>query len=108
MTEETEVKSAKVQGTMFGCMGGSMVGFVLIVVGALLCLTGIGAIVGIPLIVVGFLVPAITSLLGLGALKGVCPWCGGDVVSPTVALGVDCPSCKKRIVIRDKKFVAIE
>jgi len=54
------------------------------------------------------LAPFLAPLMGLGALKGECPWCGTQVTSPMASQGVDCPACKKRIVIKDKRFIKVE
>jgi len=41
-----------------------------IVFGVMLCLTGLGMVVGIPVIVLGILAPLAGPLLGMGAAKG--------------------------------------
>src|ERR1035438_8397569 len=105
---QTQAVSAKGQGALQGCLAGWGVSGCLIPLGILLCFTGIGAIVGVPVILAGLLAPVLGPLLGLGALKGRCPWCGTVVTSATAAKGIDCPACKKRIVIRDKRFIKID
>ena len=108
MRSEKETKSAKAEGAALGCLAGWGVSGCLIPVGIILCFTGIGAIIGVPLILVGLFAMIIGPLMGLGELKGECPWCGTKVTSPTASQGIDCPACKKRIVIKDKRFVRIE
>lgn len=91
-----------------GCLGGWIMGGIFIPLGIVLCFTGVGAILGVPLILAGLFGAPLGSMMGLGALNGECPWCGTQVTSPPAALGVDCPACKKRIVIKGKKFIGIE
>ena len=45
----------------------------------------------------GLMAPLLGPLMGLGALKGSCPWCGTVVTSGTSALGLNCPACKKPV-----------
>jgi Zinc-ribbon containing domain len=106
MSKETNTKSAKFEGASYGCLAGSAMYGCLAFIGIILTLTGIGAIIGIPLIIIGILMFFIGPLLGLGTLKGECPWCGNLVT--VMGKGQDCPICKKRIVVKDKKFIKIE
>lgn len=106
MENGTQTKSAKLEGASYGCLAGSVIYGFLTFVGILLTLTGVGAIIGIPLIILGIVMFFISPLLGLGAVKGDCPWCGTTVT--VMAKGEDCPICKKRIVVKDKKFIKIE
>jgi hypothetical protein len=81
----------------------------LILPGALLCLTGIGAIIGVPMIVIGLFGPIVGPLMGLTSMTGPCPWCGTQALSPPgTRLGFDCPACKRRIVLQGTRFVGIE
>ncbi len=90
----------------FGC------GFWLVLLGVLLSLTGIGAIIGIPLILVGIGLPMGSAMAGLIPgwlmLKGKCPHCDSDITVANFSSGMDCPACKKRLLIRNKKFVKVE
>jgi DNA-directed RNA polymerase subunit RPC12/RpoP len=108
MVKQTEAESAKALGATTGAFAGGCMGAVFVIVGVLLCFTVIGAIIGIPLILIGVGSPIMGSLVGLGSIKGPCPWCGGVVVTPLRSHGVDCPSCKKRVVVRGKQFVALD
>lgn len=106
--KSTETKSAKGEGMAVGCATGPVAAILLIGLGGILCLTGIGAIIGIPLILGGLLAPFLAPLLGLSNIKGQCPYCGSDVLVSSREPGVNCRACKKRIVIRDKKFFRVE
>jgi len=107
--DTTQAKSAKVQGVLLGIATASVGLGCLIPLGIVLCFTGIGALVGIPLILLGLFYSVFEPLKGLGALKGECPWCGMKVLRPEGgAVGVTCQACKKRIVIKNGRFVKIE
>lgn len=68
-------------------------------VGILFCVTVIGAIIGIPMIVIA------AGMLGGGSARvapkwtGQCPACSKDCTALLGTVGFDCPACKKRIVI---------
>ncbi|MEK7775316.1 MAG: hypothetical protein AAB305_05480 [Candidatus Zixiibacteriota bacterium] len=102
----TEAKSAKGMGVA-GCLGGTGCCVWIIAIGFLLCFTGIGMLIGIPLIIAGLLMLILAPLVAFGTLKGKCPWCATEVYS-TSPEGFNCSACKKRIVIKDKKFFKIE
>jgi len=104
----TETRSAKLEGVGLGFVGGVMIGAVFVVVGALLSFTGIGACIGIPMIIVGVVMPFVGPLMRLNNIKGKCPYCRCDVSSLSTDPGVTCPACKRRIIIRDKKFFRVE
>ena len=91
-----------------GLLWGVIAAPIMIIVGVLLCLTGLGAILGIPLIIGGVLAPLAGPMIGLGELKGSCPWCGIAVTSILSKSGFYCHACSKRIDIRDRKFVCGE
>lgn len=76
------------------------------VVGFLLCLTGIGAIIGVPLLLYGIF----SGSKAKGAWRGQCPkcdneilWYGGDPNAKQGAL--QCPTCSVQIVFYENKFV---
>ena len=73
--------------------------------------------VGIPLLFCFWPVGAVCMLAGLivplygmavGTLRGPCPYCGHDVLVGADMSGINCPACKKRIVVRDREFVRID
>jgi DNA-directed RNA polymerase subunit RPC12/RpoP len=108
MNKFTETKSDKLAGAGKGLANGLAAGSGMIMIGALLCCTVIGAIVGIPMIIIGLFGSAIGPLMGLANIKGSCPYCGTNVSASAGLPGIDCRGCKKRIVIRNKKFFAVE
>ncbi|MGA2570482.1 MAG: hypothetical protein ABSF23_08190 [Terracidiphilus sp.] len=101
--EKAPVKSA---------FGGLMLGFlaapVLIIYGGMICLTGLGVFLGVPMIIAGVCAPLIGSMMGLNALKGKCPWCGEWVSGVGIFDRFSCPACSKRIVVRKHELVRAE
>ncbi len=103
-TKKSNTKNAKGEGVALGCLAGWGMASIFIVIGILLSLTGVGAIIGIPLIIGGFFMPFLGPLIGLANIKGDCPYCGNVVTAMSTKPGIDCPACKKRIIIKDKNF----
>jgi len=103
----TEIRSAKGEGVVAEYLG-LAIGVIFFGVGGILCLSGIGAIIGIPLIVVGILFPFLAPVLGLTIIKGQCPYCGSDVLISSTQPEVTCLACKKLIVIRNEEFLRVD
>ena len=81
----------------------------LIVFGAFLCIFIIGAIVGIPLIIGGVILLIISPFAKYYVVEGKCPHC--EKVLQAITLfqkSTKCPDCKKRIIVRDKKFLSVD
>ena len=78
---------------------------VLLIVGVLLCLTGLGAILGIPMIIGAILSPLAGPVVGFNAVRGKCPWCGAKVSCVHTGQSFDCDACHQRIALRHEKFV---
>jgi endogenous inhibitor of DNA gyrase (YacG/DUF329 family) len=99
-------EKAPVQGAFSGLLFGMIIAPMLLIVGTLLCLTGLGAILGIPMILAGILSPLAGPMIGIGTLKGKCPWCGTSVNSVEDATkDFTCLACSQRIAIRRREFV---
>ncbi|HUX46336.1 MAG TPA: hypothetical protein VMV57_16440 [Terracidiphilus sp.] len=96
-----------VRAAFSGLLIGFIVAPVLVIVGAMLCLTGLGALVGIPMIIGGILAPIVGPMIGFRSLRGNCPWCGVTVSSIQSDQSFACDACHHRIVIRDHKYVAV-
>ena len=99
---------APVEGAFGGLLVGLLTVPVLIILGTLLCLTGLGAILGVPMIVGAIFAPLLGPMIGLGALKGNCPWCAGRLGVLSSKQSFDCSHCKQRVLIRKGKFVRAE
>ena len=91
-----------------GCCAGPAIGIWLVIIGLVLCFTGIGAILGIPLMIAGILVAIVAPFMGAAGIKGMCPHCGHLSVHASVSDigqgGVTCTACRQRIVIRGKRY----
>ena len=97
-----------VKGGFSGLLFGLVAAPVLIIYGGMICLTGLGIFLGVPMIIAGILAPLIGPVLGLNAMKGVCPWCGKDVGSVALFDRFSCPACSKRIVARKQELLRAE
>jgi predicted RNA-binding Zn-ribbon protein involved in translation (DUF1610 family) len=98
-------EKAPVQGGFGGMLFGMLAVPILVIVGTMLCLTGLGAILGIPMILSAVFAPLLGPMMGIGALHGKCPWCGVNVTSIVNAKDFDCHACGRRIAVRRREFV---
>jgi predicted RNA-binding Zn-ribbon protein involved in translation (DUF1610 family) len=104
--KDSEPEAAPAKGAFSGLLFGMIAMPILLIVGAMLCLTGLGAILGIPMIIAGICAPLVGPMMGLGALKGDCPWCGIPVSSVANSKDFSCHGCGKRIAIKHRHIVA--
>jgi hypothetical protein len=74
---------------------------ILLIFGGLLCLTGLGAVLGIPLIILAIISPLLGPLIGIGEHKGKCPSCGTRVISVSDGQNHYCPACDKEFALSD-------
>ena len=102
--EHHESVRAPVQGTFGGLFFGVIATPILIIVGTMLCLTGLGAIAGVPMIIAGVLAPLLGPLIGFGALRGKCPWCGSSVNTVANSKDFGCHACSGRIHVVNQHF----
>ncbi len=100
-----EREKAPLRNAWSGLAFGVIAAPIMIIVGVMLCLTGLGAFLGVPLIIGGVLAPLAGPMIGLNELKGECPWCGAAVSSLVKKPGFPCHACNRRIDIRNRKFV---
>lgn len=92
-----------------GAFGGLVFGIlavpILVIVGGLLCLTGLGAILGIPMIVAAVFAPLLGPLVGMKAHTGRCPYCGTAVSDIGTNERRECPVCDRVFSAEDAKGV---
>lgn len=69
-SEPVKPEAAPVTGAFSGLYFGLILAPVMIIVGIMLCLTGLGAFLGVPMIIGGVLAPLAGPLFGMGAAKG--------------------------------------
>jgi DNA-directed RNA polymerase subunit RPC12/RpoP len=111
-THPEAIPHQSVKSTIEGGFAGLYLGIIavpiLAIVGTLLCLTGLGAIVGVPMIAAAIVAPLLGPMIGLGTLRGKCPWCGTAVSNITShPQGFYCHACSKRMAVEDRKFVRV-
>jgi uncharacterized Zn finger protein (UPF0148 family) len=98
---EHEHKKSSMPGAFGGLFFGVVLAPVLIIFGAMLCLTGLGAFLGIPMIIAGLVSPLAGPLMGMKEHQGRCPCCGLHVVSVTDGQPHYCPSCDSEFALTD-------
>ena len=101
-------EKAPVAGGFSGLLFGLIAAPVLIISGGMICLTGLGVFLGVPLIILGVLSPLLGPVLGMNSERGECPWCNAKIGSVTLFDRFCCPACSKRIVVRKRELVRAE
>jgi hypothetical protein len=92
-------EKSSVPGAFGGLLFGMIAAPVLIIFGTLLCLTGLGAFLGVPMIIFAIIAPLAGPLLGIGEHSVRCPSCNTREV--TVADGKlhYCPNCDQEFAV---------
>jgi DNA-directed RNA polymerase subunit RPC12/RpoP len=103
-----EPEKPPVKSAFSGLLLGFIAAPVLIIYGGMICLTGLGVFLGVPMIIAGVCAPLIGSMMGLNALKGKCPWCGEWVSGVGIFDRFSCPACSKRIVVKKHEMLRAE
>ena len=98
-------EKAPVKEAYSGLLLGAIVAPAMMIAGGMLCLTGLGAFLGVPLLVGGAIAPLAGPMVGMNSLRGNCPWCGAKVSSLNAKGTFECEACRKQIAVRDHKFV---
>jgi hypothetical protein len=87
------------RGAFGGLVYGLIAAPILIVAGIMICLTGWGVFLGVPVIVLGILAPLAGPLFGMGEHKGKCPACGTVVITVGDGKLHDCPACNAKFAV---------
>lgn len=106
--EAHPAKRAPVKGAFTGLLFGMLMVPMLVIVGTMLCLTGLGAFLGVPLIVLAVFAPLLGPMLGIGNPQGSCPWCGTRISNLIRAPHFYCYACSKRVEMVDRRFERAE
>jgi DNA-directed RNA polymerase subunit RPC12/RpoP len=101
-------EAAPVTGGFSGLLFGLIAAPALIISGGMICLTGLGIFLGVPLIILGVLSPLLGPVLGLNQERGECPWCSAKIGSVALFDRFSCPACSKRIVVRKRELLRAE
>jgi len=99
-------EAAPVKRAFGGLFFGIIVTPVFIIVGTMLCLTGLGAFLGIPMIVAGALAPLLGPMIGMDTHAGKCPWCGAKVSIVPLVDCFHCQACNGRITVKNHRDMA--
>ena len=90
------------KGAYSGLVYGIVAAPILIAFGIMICLTGWGLFLGIPVIALGVLAPLAGPIFGLGEHQGKCPKCGMRVVSGPDQRAHACPHCGEQVAVVDE------
>jgi len=101
-----EREKSSVPGAFGGLLFGVIVAPVLIILGTLLCLTGLGAFLGVPMIIVAIVAPLVGPLLGLGEHKVRCPYCNTREITLADSKLHYCPNCNREFALGEHHHVA--
>lgn len=104
MAGTTTAQKAPMKGAFTGLLFAMITAPILAIVGTMLCLTGLGAFLGVPLIILAIFSPLLGPMIGIGALHGNCPWCGARIHSVIRVPEFFCHACSKRVVVENRKF----
>ena len=90
-------------------------GLILFIAGLIISLTlgqgnSIGLIFGIPLLVIGLVLPLfmMRDVLKHNEVSGACPYCAAPIKTSDATIRLNCPACNRVIVVRDEKLEAAE
>ena len=72
--------------------------------------TSIGLIFGIPLLIAGLVLPLIMmrDLFKQNEISGVCPYCSVPIKTSDATIRLQCPACKRVVVVRDMQLFPAE
>ena len=91
------------------------IGLLLFIAGLVISLTlaentSIGLIFGIPLLLAGLVLPLLMmrGQFQQNEVSGACPYCSTDLKTLDSTIRLECPSCKRVVVVRDGQFYAVE
>ena len=90
-------------------------GLILFIAGLVISLTlgegsSIGLIFGIPLLIAGLVVPLIMmrDQFKQSDVVGPCPHCGETIKTSDATIRLECPACRRLIVVKDMKLYPAE
>jgi predicted RNA-binding Zn-ribbon protein involved in translation (DUF1610 family) len=91
------------------------VGLILFIAGLVISLilgegSPIGLVFGIPLLIAGLVLPLIMmrDQFKQNAFSDACPYCGKEIRTSDATLSLQCPACKKIVMVRDMRFYPAE
>lgn len=91
------------KNSLAGVFGGLLFGViaapVFLIVGIMLCLTGLGAFLGVPMIIVAILAPLAGPMFGVGEHPVRCPYCSTREITIADNQLHFCPNCEKEFAL---------
>lgn len=94
-----EHEKSSVPGAFGGLLFGVIAAPILLIVGIMLCLTGLGAFLGVPMIIGAIFAPLAGPMLGLGEHKVRCPYCNTREITFADNQLHYCPNCDKEFAV---------
>lgn len=101
-----EHEKSSVPGAFGGLLFGVIAAPILLIVGIMLCLTGLGAFLGVPMIVAAIFAPLAGPLLGLGEHQVRCPYCNTREITIADNQLHYCPNCDKEFAVGEHHQLA--
>ena len=105
LSAPAEHEKSSVPGAFGGLLFGLIVAPVLIIFGTLLCLTGLGAFLGVPMIIGAILAPLAGPMLGMGEHKVRCPNCHTREITIADSKLHVCPNCDHEFALGEHHHV---
>ena len=87
------------EGAFSGMALGMIAAPLLIIAGVMICLTGWGLFLGVPVIILGIFAPLAGPIFGMGEAKAKCPSCGTRVVTVADGRAHHCPACSREFAV---------
>jgi hypothetical protein len=98
-------EKSSVPGAFGGLLFGVIIAPVLIIFGTLLCLTGLGAFLGVPMIMLAVIAPLAGPMLGMGEHKVRCPNCHTREITIADSKLHVCPNCNAEFALGEHHAV---
>lgn len=98
----------KVKDYLIGVAAAALTGLFIALIGLVLTITVIGAIIGIPIMVVGILQIFLSPFLGSLFVFKRCPYCDNKVLINKFQKSVKCSKCKKRLIVEKKRLEIVK
>lgn len=105
------LRDGKTTDGAFGFSIAIGLGLLLFIAGLIVSLTlgegtGVGLLFGIPLMTAGVIVPLFMMRQNFSSqhVEAPCPNCGADIKTSDGTYKLECPSCRKILLVRDSKL----
>jgi len=97
--EHADPEKRSFPGAFGGLLFGVVTAPVLIIFGTLLCLTGLGAFLGVPMVIAGLVAPVAGPLIGFGEYTVRCPYCHTREITVADSKLHSCPKCEREFAL---------